>query len=261
MPGSGFYVRPLAAAGVRGGWVAVGAGPPAVLLASPLVNARPYRPTALALAAQGFRVFTVELPGSGGSDRLPVPWGVDEYAGWAAAALAALGLDDATVIGHSHAGGLAVALAARHPARVGRVVLVGATGTCRQTLGRALRGRLADTLAVEGRLAAREWASLADTAARHPRNFARQVAVSLAADLTGYAAKVAAPALLAWGARDHTVPLRCLAEYARHLPRVERYVSAAGSHAWLITHPAEFAAAVAGFVRRHPGPAARPATK
>jgi pimeloyl-ACP methyl ester carboxylesterase len=230
--------------------VAVGAGPPAVLLASPLVTARPYRPTALALAAHGFRVFTVELPGSGTADRLSSPWGVEEYAGWAAAALAALRVDDATVIGHSHAGGLAVALAALHPDRVGRVVLVGATGSCRQTLGRAVRGRAADTLAVEGRLVAREWAALAATAARHPRNFVRQVAVSLAADLTGYAATVKVPVLLAWGVRDHTVPVRCAEGYARHLPRAETYVSSAGSHAWLITHPAEFAAAVAGFAGR-----------
>jgi hypothetical protein len=58
------------------------------------------------------------------------------------------------------------------------------------------------------------------------------------------------PALVAWGGRDHTTPRRCAEAWVRALPRSELYVSRWGSHAWLITHAAEFAGQVADFIRR-----------
>jgi pimeloyl-ACP methyl ester carboxylesterase len=249
-----FQLQPLEGLPVRGRYTAVGAGPAVVLLASPLVRVRPYRPTVEHLA-RGHRVYAVELPGSGRADPLPEPWSVTDYARWTAAAVEALGLTDVTVIGHSHTGGVVVELAAFRPTRVGRVVIADAIGAYQQSLGCALVGRAADTLTREARLAAREWASLAYTLATHPRNFWHQVRVSLGADLTGTARRVVVPALVAWGARDHTTPPASARTYARCLPRAEVYVSAGGSHDWPITDPAEFAAAVAGFIRRTGGPA------
>lgn len=242
------YPRPFVAAGTRGRIVAVGDGPPVVLLASVLAILRPYRPTVRALA-RSHRVYAVEMPGSGRAAHLSEPWTLEEYAGWVAAALEVLALRDATVVGHSHAGGVAVVLAALHPERVGRVVIADGIGTCRQSFGRVLFGRAIDTLTAECGLAAREWPALADTIA-HGRNAVRQIRVSLDVDLTGYAARVGVPALLAWGSRDHTIPPACADIYARHLPRAELYVSPRGSHCWPITHPDEFAGAVAGFVHR-----------
>ena len=47
------------------------------------------------------------------------------------------------------------------------------------------------------------------------------------------------PTLIAWGRRDHTLPLSEANEYARVLQRAKTYVSS-GSHDWLITQPEEF---------------------
>jgi pimeloyl-ACP methyl ester carboxylesterase len=246
---AGFRFRPLDTAGFRGWCASAGSGgPPAVLFASPLGRVGPYRTTVEHLAA-AHRVYAVEMPGSGQADRLPLPWTLEEYAAWCAAALDVLGVESATVVGHSHSGGVALIVAALHPARVGRVVVADGIGGRPQSFWRATVGRFRD-LAVECPLAARHWSALVYSFARHPRNYARQTRAALSADLTGYARKVEAPVLLAWGARDHTTPPRFAREYARHLPQSEVYASRGGSHCWPITHAAEFAAAVGGFVRR-----------
>ena len=248
-----FQTRPLEAAGFRGRHASVGTGGQTfVLLPSPLGRVGPYRATAERLAAAA-RVHAIEMPGSGQADRLPRPWALEEYAAWCAAALDELGVTDAAVIGHSHAGGVALLLAAMYPARVGRVVAANAIGGRPQTLGRSTVGRFRD-LAVEYALAARHWSALVGSFALHPRNYLRQTRVSLDADLTPSASKVEVPVLLAWGARDHTTPIDCARAYAGVLPRAELYVSPAGSHCWPITHAAEFAAAVHRFVRNTTAP-------
>lgn len=249
MPNLRFHLRPLAAANGRGRHLTTGDGPPVVLLASPLAFGRVYRPTVRALA-NSHQVHLIEPPGSGWADRLTVAWGIEEYAEWMAAALEVLNLRDATVIGHSHAGGVALVLAERFPERVGRIVMAAAMGACQQSIGSALFGRFRDAVAVERRLSAWEAVPLSVSAARHWRNFARQTRVALSTDLSASAARVAVPALIAWGTRDHTYPQECAARYARLLPQAEVYLSTGGAHAWPITHAAEFAAVVGAFIRR-----------
>jgi pimeloyl-ACP methyl ester carboxylesterase len=248
----GFYLRPVEAAGVPGRYAAGGAGPPVVLLASALARARPYRPTAEALA-RGHRVYLVEPPGCGRAARLPTPWTLGQYAGWVAALLEGLGLAGATVVGHSHAGGVAVVLAARYGERVGRVVVAGGVGTYQQSLPRSALGRVRDTIEAEFPLAAREWSVFLQNGVVHTRNHVGQIRASLTADLRADAARVGVPALVAWGDRDHTVPPAAADAYARLLPRAEVYWCRGGTHCWPITRPAEFAARVTDFIRRTGG--------
>jgi pimeloyl-ACP methyl ester carboxylesterase len=245
-------LRPVEVLGFRGRYAVAGnsTDPPAVLLTSPLVRAEAYTPTVEHLARH-MRVVAVEMPGGGRAGRVPVPWTLGDYAGWVAGLIDALGLAGATVVGHSHAGGVALLLPVLHPARAGRVAAaspIGAGGPF--ALWRVLLGRVADTLTVEFAMAARRWSTLAYAFAAHTRNFWRQVRASLDADLTGYAARVNVPVLVAWGRRDHTLPPRCAAAWARHLPDAAVYVSPRGSHGWPITHPAEFAGVVAAWARQ-----------
>ncbi len=246
MSGDGFRLRPADVGGYRGWYAVTGDGPPAVLLASPLALAVSYRDTAFYLG-RGHRVYTVAMPGSGRGSSVPTGWGIEEYAGWAAGLLDALGLERVTLIGHSHAGAVATALAALHPRRIGRLVLADSSGAIPDTLGRAFLGRVADVFVAELGLAVRAWHHLAFNAVFQTRNFVRQTRVALAADVTGYADRVAVPTLLAWGARDHTTPPCCIDVLARHVRDVTVYVSPRGSHDWVVDRPAEFAAAVGRF--------------
>lgn len=246
-------LRPIDADGTRGARAAAGApaDPPAVLIGSALARAEVYRPTVEQLARR-HRAHLVQLPGSGRAQPLPEPWELTDYARWVAAALGALDVRGATLIGHSHGAAVALLVAARHPERVGRLVIADGVGGSPAPLWRVFLGAARDCATVEFPLAAREWHRVAFCAGAHPRNFARQVRLSLDADLAADATRVRVPALLAWGARDHTTPPAGARALARHLPDPTVYFAPRGGHSWLITHAREFADAVAGWVRGAP---------
>lgn len=69
-------------------------------------------------------VIAPDLRGRGGSGELPGPYGMAAHAADCAAVLEGLGVERATVVGHSMGGFVASVLAHRHPARVARLVLV-----------------------------------------------------------------------------------------------------------------------------------------
>jgi pimeloyl-ACP methyl ester carboxylesterase len=77
---------------------------------------------------QGYRVVAPDLPGFGATPPPPQAWGVDEYAGWVLALLDRLGIERAHIVSHSNGGRVAIALAAAHPERVGRLVLADSAG-------------------------------------------------------------------------------------------------------------------------------------
>jgi pimeloyl-ACP methyl ester carboxylesterase len=239
--------RPIDVHGYRGQFVALGAGPPLVLLASQLVLARTYRDTAKRLG-RSFRVVVLEMPGSGRAARLPVPWGASEYVHWLVGCLDALRIGPATVIGHSCSGAVALALAVHHPDRVGRLVLadtIGAGGP--HSLLRVLAARGLDCI-VELNLTARAWPHVAQNLLTHPRNFAYQTWLAARTDLGRTAAQVRVPTLIGWGARAHTYPPRCAAALHVHVPHARLYVSAEGCHDWIVDRPEEFSTVVERFV-------------
>lgn len=232
--------------GVRGVCEVAGGGPELVLLASPLARAKTYRTTAVCLAGT-FRVLTVELPGSGRADSVGAGWSVGQYAEWVAGFITALGLNRPAVVGHSHAGSVGVTLAARRPGLLSRLVLVDATGTGPHPPVRVFTAGAVD-LALEIGVALTRWHHVLGNLFRHPRNFVRQVRDGMASDVRAEAARVTTPTLVAWGARDHVFPQRHAAEYLRWLPDARLYISAHGSHDWLISWPKEFAAVVSAFL-------------
>ncbi|HUQ39710.1 MAG TPA: alpha/beta hydrolase [Acidimicrobiales bacterium] len=160
---------------------------------------------------EGLDALAVDLPGFGASPEPPEPWGGAEYA----AAVAPL-LDDlaspVVILGHSFGGQVAVHLAARHPDRVGALVLTG-TPLVRRPKGKASTGfRLARRLYGWGVLSddymekLRQKHGSADyRAARGTMRdvFVRVVNESYDDDL----AALACPVELVWGADDAAAPL------------------------------------------------------
>ncbi len=78
--------------------------------------------------APNYAVCALDFPGCGGSDQPPIPWGVAEYVHLVIDWLDALQISKATFIGHSHGGRVSLMLAARHPERVKRLILVDSAG-------------------------------------------------------------------------------------------------------------------------------------
>lgn len=240
--------QPLVVNGVRGCYAVSGAGEPLVLLATTLVRARPYAPLVRRLAPR-FRVHAIDLPGCGGAERLPRAWTFEQYADWTGGALAALGLEGVTLVGHSNSAGVALVAGATLPAgRVRRIVLADGVGAdASPSYFRVILGRAVDALLEPG-LSLTGGHHLVYNLFAHTRNFFGQIKASVERDLRSYAPRVPVPALVAWGARDHTTPPRCGDALAALLPRPHQYTSPTGSHDWIITHPGEFAEAVEAFV-------------
>ena len=240
----------LSAAGRRGRCLTLGRGADVAILPSPLAPADCYLPTALRLAGH-FRTHLIEMPGSGRSEQLDSPWSVSDYAGWAAAAISERGLTRPAVVAHSYSGAVGVVLAARHPESVGALVVVDSIGAGPNPPVRAVRGGLID-VTLDAWVVAARWHQVARNALNHWRNYVALLGEALRADVTAEARRVRAPVLLAWGAREHTMPPWAVQAFLSHLPDARLYLSPRGTHTWLVSQPDEFARAVAAFLTRGP---------
>jgi pimeloyl-ACP methyl ester carboxylesterase len=79
-------------------------------------------------AHHGYNVIAPDLPGHGRSSGKPLPT-IAEMADWTAALLDAAGAANAKLIGHSMGSLIALEMAARHPAKVSGLALVGTAAT------------------------------------------------------------------------------------------------------------------------------------
>jgi len=107
-------------------------GPPVVLLHGLASDAATWDRAAQHLAAHGLRVLAVDLLGHGRSDKPAGDYLLDDFADSLDAFFPAVGLESATVCGHSLGGAIAVHFAAQYPHRVDRLVLVSAGGLGRE---------------------------------------------------------------------------------------------------------------------------------
>ena len=135
-------------------------GPPLVLVHGFGSSIRWWDAVAPALARE-FRVVRLDLLGHGGSEKPRGGYSMESQADVVAGVMRRLGLRGAPVVGHSMGGAVATALAERHRALVGRVMLIG-TDPDNEDIGIVQRlpfvpvvGHAVDTL-VSDRLVRRE---------------------------------------------------------------------------------------------------------
>lgn len=102
-----------------------GAGHPIILLHQSPSSSSMWEPLLPELAARGFDTIALDLPGLGMSDPPTSPPTLDDYAAAVAAAVRALGLDRVDVVGHHSGASVALALTAREPRLVRRLVAYG----------------------------------------------------------------------------------------------------------------------------------------
>jgi 2-hydroxymuconate-semialdehyde hydrolase len=123
--------KTIVANGIATNYHDVGAGFPVLLIhgSGPGVSAwANWRLTIPALAA-GRRVIAPDMVGFGFSERpAGIVYNLDTWVAQAIGLLDALKIAQTDLVGNSFGGGLAVALAIRHPKRVRRLVLMGAAG-------------------------------------------------------------------------------------------------------------------------------------
>jgi pimeloyl-ACP methyl ester carboxylesterase len=75
--------------------------------------------------AQDFRVLTLDLPGSGHSDKPDIEYRPDQLLDFFVGFMDAAEIPQATLVGNSMGAGLAIGMALEHPTRVSKLVLIG----------------------------------------------------------------------------------------------------------------------------------------
>ncbi len=75
-----------------------------------------------------FKVYTLDLPGFGESDKPKEVWGSQEYSNFVKQFIDEMGLEEVTLIGHSHGGRISIVLANNYPELVKKMILVDSAG-------------------------------------------------------------------------------------------------------------------------------------
>ena len=196
--------------------------------------------------ATSHRVIALDLPAHGGSDPVPIPDTIEDLADAVAAALQALSVSKAHVVGHSLGGALAILLAERRPELVASLVLIAPVGLGQDIdpayvvryLGAERRQGMAEALAflfaepsritremVDTSLRTRRLDGVADALTAIAAMFVRDGTQAL--DLRGTLDRIAVPVRLIWGDADRVVPppeqhpVHRVAG-AGHMPHMER---------------------------------------
>ncbi len=214
----------------------------------------------VACLAPLFQVTAVDLPGFGWSQGPPGAWGVADYADHVRQLLDEVRIPKAALLGHSFGGRVAIRLAARHPERVGRLVLVASAGV-RPRRGLRYYARVATFKALRrlvtlpgldgpgGRLLARWQAKVGSrdylAAGRLRPTFVKVVNE----DLTPALASIQAPTLLLWGDQDQEVRRPAVDVMAARIPGARLTVFAGAGHFPFQDAPEAFCRAVRAFLQ------------
>ncbi|WCO66051.1 alpha/beta fold hydrolase [Iamia majanohamensis] len=130
-PADGPAVEHVTIHGYRRAFRRCGSGPALVLLHGIGDSSESWAPLLPALG-RDFTVLAPDLLGHGASDKPRADYSVAAYANGVRDLLDVLGIDRATVVGHSLGGGVAAQTAYQYPHRVERLVLVSSGGVARE---------------------------------------------------------------------------------------------------------------------------------
>jgi pimeloyl-ACP methyl ester carboxylesterase len=205
-----------------------------------------------ALAAR-HRVYLVDLPGFGTGRGLGAPlrrFVLAEASSWLLGWMEAVGLDRASLVGHSMGGFICARISAREPERVDRLVLVDPAGV---PLGRGMAGHLVPLLlAVRYSTPAFLPVLARDALAAGPFTLLRAARDLLAEDLREDLRRIRAPTLLVWGEHDTLIPPSIGDVLRAEIPDSRLLVIEGAGHNPMFDRPAEFDRAILAFLASHP---------
>jgi 2-hydroxymuconate-semialdehyde hydrolase len=260
----------VVAAGIRTNYHDVGQGKPVLLLHGSGAGVSAFANWRLSLLVLGreFRVLAPDMVGFGFTDRpVEASYTLELWLKHALGFLDALGLASVDIVGNSFGGGLALALAARAPERVGRMVLMGSAGTSFEltagldaawgyTPSLSNMRKLLDIFAFDRSLVTDDLARLRYAASVRPgfqESFSQMFPAPrqrwIEALATPDAALKALPhqVLLIHGREDQVVPLQSSMRLLTLIPRAELHVFGQCGHWTQIEHAARFNQLVANF--------------
>ncbi|NLD51709.1 MAG: alpha/beta hydrolase [Clostridiales bacterium] len=211
------------------------------------------------------RVTALEFPAHGQTGKPRETWGVEQFALWTEAAMAALSLNQVTLVAHSFGGRIALWLAANRPWLIKRLVLTGGAGLRRpqseqekeaaqryqqqrQKLEKLKRLPLVGSVASAVQRRLRDSRSSADYLEADEDMKATFVRI-VNEDLGPLLPLVKAPTLLIWGELDEATPLWMAQRMEREIPDAALIPFAGRGHFAYLEEAARFAAIVLAFIR------------
>jgi pimeloyl-ACP methyl ester carboxylesterase len=221
------------------------------------------------LAFRGWNVLAVDLPGHGQSEGPPLA-DIGAMAAWLVALLSAAGAATATLIGHSMGSLAALEAAARFPARVDALVLIGSASAMPVhpdllAAAQANRQTAIDMVnlwgygydaGLGGSAAPGVWMVGAGERilqrARPGVLYADLAACNAYRTALDAAARVTAPTLLVSGERDQMTPLRNARQLAAAIPAAHLVVLPGAGHMLLAERPDEVLQALAAGLLQTP---------
>jgi pimeloyl-ACP methyl ester carboxylesterase len=202
-------------------------------------------------------VHALDLPGFGHTPPPPEPWGVAEYQAFVASFMDSLGIERASIVGHSNGGRVAIRMASTEPQRVEKLVLVDSAGIrAKRTLRWYRRVAMAKLGKHAARLLGRPGERLRDLLVARAGSTdylaageMRPTLVRLVnADLRKHLPRIAAPTLLIWGSQDTDTPVSDARAMERLIPDAGLVVFESAGHYSYLDQPARFAKVVSHFL-------------
>lgn len=265
--------RTIDAGGIATNCHVQGEGPAVLLLhgSGPGVSAWANWRLTIPALAERYRVIAPDALGFGFTERPPgVRYELGSWTAHALAVLDALQVEQAHVVGNSFGGALALALAIRHPARVGRLVLMGSAGlefeltagldrTWGYTPSLENMRALLDIFAFDRTLVTDELARLRYAASIRPgvqEAFAsmfpapRSEGISRLASSEADIRRIGHPALIVHGREDRVIPPACSLRLFDLIDRAELHLFGRCGHWTQIEQRARFNALVGDFLEQ-----------
>ncbi|KQH81025.1 2-hydroxy-6-oxo-2,4-heptadienoate hydrolase [Mycobacterium gordonae] len=265
--------RIIDAGGIDTHYLEAGAGKPVLMLhgSGPGVSAMANWQLNIGPLAQRFHVLAPDIVGFGGTARPDdIVYSLRTWTDHVWAFLDAHGIENTAIVGNSLGGRIALQMAAEHPDRITRMVLMGAPGVgmtltdglaalrAYEPSHEAMRDLLRNYFAVDPAMITDELveiryeASIADGAYEtyramffDPRHAGSELGIT-----EDEVRRIATPALLVHGREDKVVPMQVSVTMLGLLPNADLHVFSACGHWTQIERADEFSALVSDYLAR-----------
>lgn len=223
-----------------------GAGEPMVLVHGLSESTRLWYRNLPALAER-YRVYLIDLPGFGAMRKFRRQFDLKQSGAWLEGWMRAVGLETAYLVGHSMGGYISMAVAARHPEKVRRLVLVDSIGI---HFDLPVKRLVYPALKAIARTMPAFWTCIGyDYLRAGPLmvlNASRQI---ITLDTSDVLAAVRVPTLVIWGENDDLVPFSLGRQLHERLAGARLFVLAGANHFCMFEQPCEFNRALLAFLQ------------